>query len=184
MLVLSVLYVRSVRRRYYQSERRRRRQREAARRKRIAVFIAMQAQWKMALLLMITGASMLTQRAERNSWVIPRSSRFWEEDVLSIFSNQMWLENFRMTKETFLYVCCELRERIKKDDTIMRAAIPVEKRVAVALWRLATNCEFRTIGHLFGISRSTACVIVQKVCQAIVDVLMPKHIKKTPRVAN
>ena len=83
-----------------------------------------------------------------------------------------------MTKETFLYVCGEFCERIKKDDTIMRAAIPVKKRVAVALWRLATNCEFRTIGHLFGISRSTACVIVQEVCRAIVDVLMPKHIKK------
>ena len=60
----------------------------------------------------------------------------------------------------------------------MRRAITVEKRVAVTLWRLATNCECRTIAHLFEISRSSVCLIVQEVCQLIVDVLLPKYIKK------
>ena len=60
----------------------------------------------------------------------------------------------------------------------MRKAITVEKRVAIALWRLATNCEFRTIAHLFGVSHSFACLIVQEVSQLIVDILMLKFIKK------
>ena len=77
-----------------------------------------------------------------------------------------------------MYICNELRPRLTKENTRMRAAITVEKRVAVALWRLATNSEHRTIGHLFGISRSSVCLIVQEVCQLIMDILMPKHIKK------
>ena len=34
----------------------------------------------------------------------------------------------------------------------MRRAIPLEQRVAIALWRVATNGDYRTIAHLFGVS--------------------------------
>ena len=82
-----------------------------------------------------------------------------------------------MRKDTFMYLCNQLRCALNKSDTRMRRAISVEKRVAVALWRLATNVEYRSIGHLFGISRSTACVIVHEVCSAINTVLTPIYIK-------
>ena len=41
----------------------------------------------------------------------------------------------------------------------------MEKRVAVTIWRLATNVEYRSIGHLFGISRASICCIVQEECK-------------------
>ena len=82
-----------------------------------------------------------------------------------------------MRNDTFMYLCNQLRCELNKSDTRMRRAISVEKRVAVALWRLATNVEYRSIGHLFGISRSTACVIVHEVCSAINTVLTPIYIK-------
>ena len=37
--------------------------------------------------------------------------------------------------------------------------------------------EYSSIGHLFGISRSTACIIVHEVCSAINTVLTPIYIK-------
>lgn len=52
----------------------------------------------------------------------------------------------------------------------------MEQRVAIALWKLATNGEYRTIAHLFGVSRSSVCLIVKDVCQAIVSLLQPKYI--------
>ena len=55
-------------------------------------------------------------------------------------------------------------------------AIPVEKRVAIAVWFLATPGEYRTIGHLFGVARCTVCVIVREVCRAIERVLRPRYI--------
>ena len=53
----------------------------------------------------------------------------------------------------------------------------MEKRVAVTVWRLATNVEYRSIDHLFGISRASVCCIVQEVCKKNIHVLMPKYIK-------
>ena len=53
----------------------------------------------------------------------------------------------------------------------------MEKRVAVTIWRLATNVEYHSIGHLFGISRASVCCIVQEVCKEIIHVLMPRYIK-------
>ena len=51
----------------------------------------------------------------------------------------------------------------------MTKAIPVEQRVALTLWFLSTNADYRTIGHLFGVSKSTVCIVTKEVCSAIVD---------------
>ena len=59
----------------------------------------------------------------------------------------------------------------------MHAAVSVETRVAIALWRLGTNVEYRTISHLFRVGISSACVIVHEVCRAIVDVLLKRYIR-------
>lgn len=82
-----------------------------------------------------------------------------------------------MSHATFLYVCNELRSSIERSDTPMRKSIPTEQRVALTLWFLATNADYRTIGHLFGVSKSTVCVVTNYVCAAIVRVLLPKYIK-------
>ena len=58
--------------------------------------------------------------------------------VLSVH-DQQWRENFRMSRATFNYLCCELRCELEKKSTRMRSAVSVERRVAIALWRLATN---------------------------------------------
>ncbi len=63
---------------------------------------------------------------------------------------------------------------ISKSDTMMRKAIPVNKRVAVTLWFLATGAEYRTIGHLFDILKSSVCIIRKEVCASI---LLPPFIK-------
>ena len=47
---------------------------------------------------------------------------------------------------------------------------------AIALWRLATNGDYRTIAHLFGVSRASDCLIAQDVCAAM-QVLLPKYIQ-------
>ena len=59
----------------------------------------------------------------------------------------------------------------------MRKAIPTEKRVALTLWFLATGADYRTISHLFGVSKSTVCVVTKQVCSSIVECLLPKYVK-------
>ena len=93
------------------------------------------------------------------------------------FTHQDWLENFRMCKDTFMYICNKLSPALRRTDTVLRRALSVEHRVAVTLWCLATPTEYRTIAHLFGIARSTVCGIVHETCQCILDVLMVDYIK-------
>ena len=69
----------------------------------------------------------------RSLWMKERSSYWWDNVVNRTFSAHDWLENFRMSQATFLYVCNEIRPVVEKEDTVMRSAIPVEQRVALTL---------------------------------------------------
>ena len=62
-------------------------------------------------------------------------------------------------------------------NTVIRKAVTVEKHVALTVWFLATGADYRTIGHLFGISKSIICVVTKEVCAAMVDRLLLEYIK-------
>ena len=57
----------------------------------------------------------------------------------------------------------------------MRKAISTERRVAITLSFLSTGSDYRTIGHLFGVS--AVCVVTKEVCTAAVECLLPKYVK-------
>ena len=91
---------------------------------------------------------------------------------METFSAQDWLENFRMKKEIFLYLCSQVRTLVFCTNTRFRKAISVELRVGITLWCLATPCEYRTVAHLFGVHRWTVCIIVYETYKAIVETMM------------
>ena len=72
--------------------------------------------------------------------------------MLRKFTQQDWMENFRMCKETFMYICIKLAPTLRRSDTVLWKSLSVERRVAVTLWCLATPTEYQTIAHLFGIT--------------------------------
>ena len=148
-----------------------------ARRNRWVIFRRIQAVQRFVFVMMTSIAIQSRVLIERSVWMRDRSNVWWDRIVGQCFSASDWLENFRMSQGTFQYICIELKPIIEKKDSAMRQAIPLEQRVAIALWRLATNSEYRTIAHLFGVSRSSVCVIVQEVCDAIVQLLLPKYIQ-------
>ncbi|XP_033102408.1 protein ALP1-like [Anneissia japonica] len=82
-----------------------------------------------------------------------------------------------MTRSTFMDIAEQLRPFIEKEVTQMRTPITVEHRLAITLWRLATNIEYRSLGQQFGVGRSTVCSIVNETCRAIETHLMPKYIR-------
>ena len=45
---------------------------------------------------------------------------------------------------------------------------------------IATNGDYRTIAHLFGVSRASVCLITRDACEAIVNIFLPKYIQ-TPQ---
>ena len=52
-------------------------------------------------------------------WTKERSNNWWEHVVKSTFTPGDWLENFRMSQRTFLYLCDKVWSSIEKSDTVM-----------------------------------------------------------------
>ncbi|KAG6937369.1 hypothetical protein G0U57_010027, partial [Chelydra serpentina] len=82
--------------------------------------------------------------------------------------------NFRMCKGTFLELCELLSPAVKCQDTRMRAALTIQKRVAIALWKLATPDSYQSVTNQSGVGKSTVGVAVMQVAHAIVDLLLSK----------
>ncbi|XP_052407883.1 uncharacterized protein LOC127953028 [Carassius gibelio] len=116
------------------------------------------------------------RRVAPSVWVHNRTTAWWDS-VVSTFTEAQWIKNFRMSKDTFMYLCRRLQPQLERQDTNYRLCITIEKRIAIALWKLATNSEYRSISHLFGIGVATVCRCVHDFCSAVEKVLMPEVIK-------
>ncbi|KAG6939890.1 hypothetical protein G0U57_020772, partial [Chelydra serpentina] len=111
---------------------------------------------------------------ERRFWARETSTDWWDRIVLHVWDESQWLRNFRMRKGTFLELCELLSPALKRQDTRMRAALTIQKGVAIALWKLATPDSYRSVANQFGVGKSTVGVAVMQVAHAIVDLLLSK----------
>ncbi|XP_065515066.1 uncharacterized protein LOC136003381 [Lathamus discolor] len=111
------------------------------------------------------------------AWPGVRGADWWERVVLKEFSPRDWLEKFRMSKETFFYICNQLRPGLAPHSAHFHPTLPLEKRVAVALWHLATNVEYQTLSPLFGVGPSTVQTCVREVSYAVVLLLKPLYLR-------
>ncbi|CAM4634261.1 unnamed protein product [Caretta caretta] len=71
-------------------------------------------------------------------------------------------------------LCDLLSPALKRKDTKMRAALTVEKQVAIALWKLAVPDSYRSVGNQFGVGKSTVGAAVLQVANAIIDQLLSR----------
>lgn len=113
----------------------------------------------------------------RRIWARVRSDNFWHHVMSAEFNAQDWLHNFHLSRATFEHACELLRDHIATHDTAWRPATPVEKKVAVFLWRLANNCHYKVLSQLFGVGRSSACLVIKEAIQALVLHLAPRLIR-------
>lgn len=114
---------------------------------------------------------------QRRLWVKDRSKAWWDECNSPEFPEEEFKKFFRMGKSTFELVCDELNSVVAKEDTMLRAAIPVKQRVAVCIYRLATGEPLRLVSKRFGLGISTCHKLVLEVCAAIKTVLMPRYLQ-------
>jgi hypothetical protein len=74
----------------------------------------------------------------------------------------------RMTAGDFEFLLQLIGPSTKKQDTIMREAIPVSTRLAVTLRFLATGDLYHTLMYIFCISVSAMSTIIPEVCLAVI----------------
>ena len=61
----------------------------------------------------------------------------------------------QMSRETFEFVRDKVALAMAPDPVSIGPAVDLDRRVAIAISVLSTNTEFRNIGHLFGVHKST-----------------------------
>ncbi|XP_022680935.1 protein ANTAGONIST OF LIKE HETEROCHROMATIN PROTEIN 1-like [Setaria italica] len=112
-------------------------------------------------------------RARRRVWVRERSTEWWDRLDAPACPDAEFRRAFRMSRATFSALCDALGGAVAKEDTALRAAVPVRRRVAACLWRLATGEPLREVSRRFGLGISTCHSIVLQVCHALATVLKP-----------
>ncbi|XP_054830360.1 uncharacterized protein LOC129326222 [Eublepharis macularius] len=103
----------------------------------------------------------------RQHWVYPRSTDWWENIVLRHWDEHRWIRRFRMSKGTFLELVSALRPTLQRKTTTFRSPISVERRVAVAIWWLASGTSYQVTSDLFGLGKSTVASAVIEFCLAV-----------------
>uniref|UniRef100_A0A8C4Y219 DDE Tnp4 domain-containing protein n=1 Tax=Gopherus evgoodei TaxID=1825980 RepID=A0A8C4Y219_9SAUR len=125
--------------------------------------------------LLVAFTEMLST-VERRFWARETSTEWWDHIVLQAWDDEQWLQNFRMRKATFMGLCAELTPTLWCKDTRLRAALPVEKRVAIAIWKLATPDNYRSVANQFGVGKSTIGIVLMQVCRAINRMLLRRTV--------
>ena len=117
----------------------------------------------------------------KSFWMKIRSQAWWLH-VLENYDDEDWIENFRVTRETFLFICNKLREKLQPEEIVIenlksREPVSVEKKVAMTLYFLSSCIEYRVVGNAFGVAKSTVCKHIHDVIYAINEILLPEYIQ-------
>ncbi|XP_065438549.1 uncharacterized protein LOC135981209 [Chrysemys picta bellii] len=125
--------------------------------------------------LLVAFMDMLTT-VERCFWARETSTEWWDHIVLQAWDDEQWLQNFRMRKATFMGLCEELAPILRRKGTRLRAALMMEKRVAIAIWKLATPDSYRSVANQFGVGKSTVGIVLMQVFSAINRILLRRTV--------
>ena len=121
---------------------------------------------------------MRKKRKPKRFWTRPgRTGKWWQNFLDNVVILEEWIENFRLSKETFIELCDELRPFLTKSDTTMRKAISVETQIAITLYYMADEGRYQKIANAFGVSRSSISLVISRVTNAMSTNLGPKYIK-------
>ena len=97
-----------------------------------------------------------TGKAKCGIWQWKRQE-LWFDEMWQKRSNnsyqKYWKTDFRMTGKLFKKLVNLVYPNLSKEDTTFRKSIPVQKRVAIALWRLSTWNSFRIIAKTFAVEK-------------------------------
>jgi hypothetical protein len=115
----------------------------------------------------------------RSTWKLPdlhvHTSALWEVSV-PLFSEETFQQKFRLTRSTFNMLVKELSPILQKQDTNFRAAIPVSKRIGIALYYLKSNSSADVVSDVFKVGTSTVNYLVHEFCDAVNTILFKKYV--------
>lgn len=106
----------------------------------------------------------------RSTWAFRQNER-WFEETIPYLGEHNFKQSFQMYSLTFRFIVESLSGEPKRQCTNMRETITPEKRVAIALYKLCSSAEYRTVDDLFGVGHLTVNTVCRQFSQAVGAVL-------------
>ncbi|GAB0089943.1 hypothetical protein DMENIID0001_045710 [Sergentomyia squamirostris] len=101
---------------------------------------------------------------------IKRSEETWIH-FHDVAGEDEFKEAFRVSRQTFNRIVRDLRPMLEPIPNLLSRIIPVsvEKKVALTLYKLSSCCEYRTVGNVFGLHKTTVQKHFHNVVKKIVE---------------
>lgn len=107
------------------------------------------------------------RRLTHEWWVKPRSAGWANRLFAGLIDISTYRSHFRMSPATMEWLCLQVGPLVERMDTHYRQSVPVKKRVAMALYRLATGAKYSEVAEKFGLGESTAFICTRQLCDAL-----------------
>ncbi|CAK1602085.1 unnamed protein product [Parnassius mnemosyne] len=95
-----------------------------------------------------------SKQVPRKFTVASNINDFYENTAIN-FTDEDYLEKFRMKKSTVQALISYLEDFMKSDSTV----VPIDKKVHIFLWLLTSDYSFSEVGTLFGLHKSSISYI-------------------------
>lgn len=113
-------------------------------------------------------------------WLSRRENLGVETTLLREFRSEDCFEYekfLRMSPDIFDELLSIVEPTIKKQDTVMRAALSPGIRLAATIRFLATGASYTELQHIFRVHRSTLGKLIPEVCDGIYKSLKEQYLK-------
>lgn len=129
--------------------------------------------------------NMSESKVKRRYWVHPinrlRQAKGVYHNLLQELRNPQFSDRhrqyMRMSYEHFDHLLQMIKDRITKQDTVMRKAIEPGLKLAVTLHHLSQGSSFQTIAQHYRLGRLTVSNIIYDTCRALWELLQPVYLK-------
>lgn len=108
--------------------------------------------------------------SSRNYWMTSYQQHWFEymwnlrnePTVMKLFQKE-----FRIFPDTFAFIVNVVNGPMSRQNTVFREAVEIQKRIAIAVWRLATGNAYRVVSKVFAISEATVNDVVLQFCAVL-----------------
>ena len=142
--------------------------------------------WSSLLILPPFQQLIRSLRSPRRFWAAPREQGFWEKDVCLLWrsmgriypdwKDKQYLQHFRVSKDTFWYLCQTYGKHFKKQTTHLRRPLLPSKRLAIVLHWLAQSNSYSELAAMYAVGKSTVVAIAHEGIALLREKLVPEAI--------
>lgn len=104
--------------------------------------------------LLLIANVVLKERRKRRFKARPRSDHYWTL-IKEPQNEELYFESMRMKKSSFLILCDLIKPYLVKQKLHLTVPVSPEKQIAICLYKLASCAEYRVVGDVFGVHKST-----------------------------